>query len=96
VNPPRRTGGGTPRLAGPWLLLALGVAAAVTAVALDRLRAGAYLLAASIALTAVLRAVLPERWSGAVAVRSRQVDVLLLAGTAVGALVLARTLRVAA
>jgi hypothetical protein len=40
----------------------------------------------------VLRAVLPQAYAGAVASRSRVVDVLLLGGAAVAALVLAATL----
>jgi hypothetical protein len=82
----------TPRLLGPWLLLALCLLAAVVAVTTDRIRLGGYLLAAGLGATALLRAVLPPRLSGAVATRSRATDVLLLMGSAAAAGVLAYTL----
>jgi hypothetical protein len=82
----------TPRLLGPWLLLALCLLAAVVAVTTDRVRLGGYLLAAGLGATALLRAVLPPRLSGAVATRSRATDVLLLMGSAAAAGVLAYTL----
>jgi hypothetical protein len=83
----------TPRLLGPWLVLPVGVAAAVLAVTLDQLRAAGYLLAAGLGAAALLRAVLPSRTVGAVAVRSRPVDVLLLAAAAVAAATLAATIK---
>ncbi len=83
----------TPRLLGPWVVLPVGVTAAVVAVTLDQLRAAGYLLAAGLGAAAVLRAVLPARAAGAVAVRSRAVDVLLLAGAAVAAATLAATIK---
>lgn len=86
----------TPRLVGPWLLLLAGVTAAVVAVVLGQLRAGGFLLAGALALTALLRAALPTRVVGAVAVRSKAVDVVLLAGGAVAAGVLAATVRLTA
>jgi hypothetical protein len=82
----------TARLLGPWLLLALCLLAAVVAVTTDRIRLGGYLLAAGLGATALLRAVLPPRLSGAVATRSRATDVLLLMGSAAAAGVLAYTL----
>lgn len=82
----------TPRLVGPWLLLAGGVAAAVAAVVFGQLRAGGYLLAGTLLVAALLRALLPARLVGAVAVRSRLFDVLLLLAAAAAAAVLARTL----
>ncbi len=83
----------TPRLLGPWVVLAVAVAAAVVAVTLDQLRPAGYLLAAGLGTTAVLRAVLPGRAIGAAAVRSRPVDVLLLAAAAVAAATLAATIK---
>jgi hypothetical protein len=86
----------TPRLTGPWLVLLLGVAAAVAAVALGQLRAGGYLLAGTLAGTALLRAVLPVRTAGAIVVRSRVTDVVLLVGAAAAATVLAATVKLTA
>jgi len=83
----------TPRLLGPWLLLALCVLAAVVAVTTDRVRLGGYLLAGGLGAAAVLRAALPPRLSGALAIRSRTTDVLLLLGAAAAAAVLASTLK---
>jgi hypothetical protein len=85
----------TPRLLGPWLLLALCLLAAVVAVLTDRVRLGGYLLTAGLGAAAVLRAVLPPRLSGAVATRSRTTDVILLLGAAAAAGVLAATLKLA-
>ena len=82
----------TPRLLGPWLLLALCLLTAVVAVTTDRVRLGGYLLAAGLGAVALLRAVLPPRLSGAVAIRSRTTDVILLLGAAAAAGVLAYTL----
>ncbi|MGN6299852.1 MAG: DUF3017 domain-containing protein [Angustibacter sp.] len=86
----------TPRLVGPWLLLLVGVTAAVVAVVAGHLRAGGYLLAGTLGLTAAVRAVLPTSAVGAVAVRSKVVDVLLLAGAAGAAGVLAATVKLTA
>ena len=86
----------TPRLLGPWLLLLVGVGAAVTAVVLGQLRAGGYLLAGTLGVTALLRVVLPSRVAGAVVVRSKLTDVVLLGGAAVAAGVLAATLKLTA
>lgn len=85
----------TPRLVGPWLLLVVGVLAAVVAVTADHVRTGGYLLAATLGAVALARAVLPSELAGAVAVRSRTTDVLLLLGGAVAAAVLASTLNLA-
>jgi hypothetical protein len=82
----------TPRLVGPWLLLAICLVTAVLAVTADRVRLGGYLLGAGLGVAALLRAVLPQRLAGAVVVRSRTTDVLLLLGGAVAAGVLAYTL----
>jgi len=80
------------RLLGPWLLLATGTAVAVGLVVSGHLVPGANVLGGTLALTALLRAVLPVRLSGAIAARSRLVDVLMLAAAAAAALVLAATL----
>jgi Protein of unknown function (DUF3017) len=80
------------RLLGPWFLLATGTAVAVGLVVTGRLATGGYVLGGTLAVTAVLRAVLPTRLSGAVAARSRLVDVLMLGSAAAAALVLAATL----
>jgi hypothetical protein len=82
----------TPRLLGPWLLLAVGVLVATLAVVSDHVRLGGYLLAATLGLAGLLRATLPSALAGAVAARSRTTDVLLLLGAAVAAAVLAYTL----
>jgi hypothetical protein len=86
----------TPRLVGPWLLLLAGVAAAVVAVAAGQLRAGGYLLAGTLGGTAVLRVVLPTKVAGAIAVRSKLTDIVLLSGAAVAAAVLAATVKLTA
>lgn len=86
----------TPRLLGPWLLLLAGVAAAVVAVVTGHLRAGGYLLAGTLGATAVLRFVLPTQVAGALAVRSKLTDVVLLGGAAVAAGVLAATVKLTA
>ena len=86
----------TPRLLGPWLVLPVGVAAGVVAVVADELRLGGYLLAATIGLVAVLRAVLPTSAAGALVVRSRPADVLMLAAVAAAAVALAATIKLTA
>ncbi len=83
----------TQRLAGPWLVLAVGLTLALLAVVVDQVRLGGYLLAAGFALTAAARLVLPNRVVGASAVRSRMTDVLGLSAVAVAAAVLTATLR---
>ena len=80
------------RLLGPWLLLATGTAAAVALVVSGHLSTGAYLLGGTLAVTALLRAALPLRLPGAVAARSKLIDVVLLGAAAAAALVLAATL----
>ncbi|WP_426562776.1 DUF3017 domain-containing protein [Angustibacter sp. McL0619] len=86
----------TPRLLGPWLLLPFGVAAAVAAVVADQLRAGGYLLAATLGAVALLRVVLPARAAGALVVRSRPADVLMLVCVAFAAAALAATIKLIA
>lgn len=81
------------QLGGPWLVLAVGIAASVAAIVAGQLRLGGYLLAATFALTGAVRLALPTRAVGAVAVRSRTVDVIGLLLTAVAAAVLTYTLK---
>lgn len=95
LSPPPVRRPATPRLLGPWLLLILGVLAAVVAVTADHVRAGGYVLAATLALVALLRAVLPPELAGAVTVRSRTTDLLMLLAGAVTVAVLASTLNLA-
>ena len=80
------------RLLGPWLLLVTGTAVALLLVVSGYLIAGANVLGGTLAVIAVLRALLPAEYAGAVVARSRVVDVLLLSGAAIAALVLAATL----
>lgn len=78
---------------GPWLVLAAGVGAALVAIVVGRLQLGGYLLSSALGATAVMRAILPVRLAGAIVVRSRTTDVLLLAGAATAAAVLAATIK---
>jgi hypothetical protein len=73
----------------PLLLEVAGVAAGVVVAALRRPQTGMYVVAASLGLGAVLRLLLRPRAAGALVVRARHVDVLLLAGLAAGIAVLA-------
>lgn len=81
------------RLAGPWLVLAAGTVLALLAVVTDRVRLAGYVLATTFALVALARLLLPARAAGALAVRSRGVDVLGLLVAAAGAAVLTSTLK---
>ena len=81
------------RLLGPWLVLPVGIGAALLAVFAGQLRLGGYLLASTFALTALVRLMLPPDTVGAVAVRSRATDVLGLSVAAVGVAVLTTTLK---
>ena len=79
------------RRAAEWPL-AVVLAAVVTGlvfVASDRFRAGTVVLALSVLLAAGLRAGLPTRTAGLLAVRSRVVDAVLLGVVGLGMLVLA-------
>lgn len=80
------------QLRGPWLVLAVGIAAAALTVVAGNVRLGGYLLASAFALTAALRLALPARVVGAVAVRSRSTDVIGLLLTAVAAAALTYSL----
>ncbi len=81
------------RLFGPWLVLAAGIVAAVAAVVSGQLRLGGYLLALTLAVTAALRLTLPTAMVGALAVRSRTVDVIGLLLAAGGAAALTAVLK---
>jgi hypothetical protein len=85
----------TPRLLGPWLLLLGGGIAATLLVLDEHVRTGGYVLAGSLGLCALLRMVLPTRLAGAIAVRSRATDVLLLGSSALAVAVLAFSLNLA-
>ena len=81
------------RLFGPWLVLAVGIVAAVAAVTSGQLRLGGYLLAGTLAATALLRLTLPSTLVGALAVRSRTIDVIGLLLAAAGAAALTAVLK---
>ena len=68
----------------PLLGVVTGVAAGVLVAALRRPQAGLFVIAGSLAAGAVLRLVLRPRDAGSLVVRNRQVDVVVLAGLAVG------------
>lgn len=82
-----------PGLGRAWLLLAAGVTLSVLAVIAGHVRAAGYLLGGTLLAVALLRALLPGPAVGAVAVRSRTIDVLALLTAAGAAIVLATTLR---
>ncbi|GAA1899326.1 DUF3017 domain-containing protein [Lapillicoccus jejuensis] len=63
---------------GPWWLVALGLLAGLVLVLVGPVRQGGYVVAGSVALGAVLRAVLPSPRGGGLEVRSRGTDVVLL------------------
>jgi hypothetical protein len=60
-----------------------GVVAGVLVAALDHSQAGLYVVAAALGVGAALRLVLRPRDAGSLVVRSRRLDVLVLAGLAV-------------
>ena len=62
----------------PIIVVLLGVAIALTLVALDYFRRGSIVLAGSVLLAAFLRLLLPDREAGLLVVRSRRVDVAVL------------------
>ena len=62
----------------PIIVVLLGVAIALTLVALDYFRRGSVVLAGSVLLAAFLRLLLPDREAGLLVVRSRRVDVAVL------------------
>ncbi|WP_432548849.1 DUF3017 domain-containing protein [Kineococcus sp. SYSU DK004] len=83
---PQTAAAGTPRRPGAAVLGALvaGAALALLVTVVAGATAGGIVLAADLALAAVLRLVLPVRVAGALAVRSRAVDVAVLLVLAAG------------
>jgi Protein of unknown function (DUF3017) len=77
----------TRRIAFVVVLLVVAAAVAVS-VTVDS-RAGGYTLAGAVALAALMRALLPEKYCLGLLVRSRQLDVVVDAGLAVVLFVLA-------
>jgi hypothetical protein len=67
----------------------LGVAAGLVVVATEHFRRGTVLLACSVLAGALLRAILPDRRAGLLAVRSRVIDVLVMGTLGTMLLVLA-------
>lgn len=65
-----------PPLGPAWWVLVAGALVALFAMVFD-VRTGGYLLAATTGLGALTRAVVPDRFAGAVAVRRRGTDVVL-------------------
>jgi hypothetical protein len=82
-----------PRAARPVALAAVtaGVVLAVVLSVLVSFRSGGYALAGVLVAVSVARALLPVRVVGAIAVRSRALDVATTSTLAVGLAVLART-----
>jgi len=70
----------------PMLLVVAGVAAGVVVAVLRRPQPGMLVIAATLAVAAILRLLLRPRAAGSLVVRSRQVDVVLLAGLAAAGL----------
>jgi hypothetical protein len=68
----------------PIILVLLGVAVAMVLIAMDYFRRGAVVLSGSVLLAAFLRLLLPERDAGMLVVRSRKVDVVVLAVLGIG------------
>jgi hypothetical protein len=77
------------RRVDPLLFVILGVAVGIVIAAVHRPEAGSWVVCASLTVAAVLRLVLLPRDAGLLVVRSRRVDVCVLAGLAVAVGVLA-------
>lgn len=73
----------------PLVVVLVGVAAGIVVAALRQPQAGMFLTSGALAVGAVLRLLLRPRQAGSLVVRSRQVDVVVLAGLAIGVGVLA-------
>jgi hypothetical protein len=73
----------------PLLGALAGVAAGLAVGALHRWRLGALIVAAALLAACVLRLVLPTRRSGLLVVRSKRIDVAVLAGLGTALLALA-------
>src|SRR5215470_16945625 len=68
----------------PYIFVLCGVAAGMAVVATNHFRRGSMLIAASVFIGALARLVLPESQVGLLAVRRRWLDVLMMAGAAIG------------
>lgn len=68
----------------PITLVLIGVAVAMVMIGLDAFRRGCVVLSASVLLAAFLRLMLPEDDAGLLVVRSRKVDVAILAVLGLG------------
>jgi hypothetical protein len=77
------------RLPDPLLLVLAGVAVGIAVVALRHAQDGLYVVAASLGAGALLRLFLRPRDAGSLVVRSRRVDVFVLAGFAITLAVIA-------
>ena len=73
----------------PLFAAVLLVAAGVAVITMHHLRVGLYVVAAGLGAAAVFRLLLRPRAAGSLVVRSRQADVIVLAGLAVAIAVLA-------
>jgi Protein of unknown function (DUF3017) len=73
----------------PIAVVLAAIAVSLSVVALNHFRRGTVLLALSVLLAAGLRLALPAREAGLLAVRSRLLDVMTLAGLGVGLLIFA-------
>jgi hypothetical protein len=73
----------------PLLPVIAGVAIGILVAALRQPQAGMFVTSGALAVGALLRLVLRPRQAGSLVVRSRQVDVLILAGLAVAVGVMA-------
>ncbi len=68
----------------PLTLVLIGVAVAMLMIGLDYFRRGCVILSASVLLAAFLRLMLPDSEAGMLVVRSRKVDVAILAVLGLG------------
>jgi hypothetical protein len=73
----------------PIAVVLLGVAAALTIVALDHFRIGSLVLAGSLVVAFALRLLLPTDRIGMLAVRSKRVDLVVLGSLAAALIVFA-------
>ena len=73
----------------PISLVLLGIALSMIFVANDHFRRGSLVLAVSVVLAAFLRLFLPENQAGMLAVRSKSVDVAILAVLGMGSAIFA-------
>ena len=68
----------------PIILVLLGVSVAMVLIAMDYFRRGSVVLSASVLLAAFLRLLLPDADAGMLVVRSRKIDVAVLAVLGIG------------